>query len=73
MHDLRHENINSFLGLLCDNIRPGFVFDYCSRGSLEDIIKHKDIKLDWSFRLSLLTDLVRVKMNIKIIPKMKLV
>ncbi|XP_071536423.1 LOW QUALITY PROTEIN: uncharacterized protein [Panulirus ornatus] len=59
MRDLRHENINGFLGMLCDSVRPGLVFDYCSRRSLEDIIRQEDIKLDWSFRLSLLTDLVR--------------
>ncbi|XP_069196091.1 retinal guanylyl cyclase 2 [Procambarus clarkii] len=59
MRDLRHENINGFLGMLCDSVRPGLVFDYCHRRSLEDIIKQEDIKLDWSFRLSLLTDLVR--------------
>ncbi|KAG7160285.1 Retinal guanylyl cyclase 2-like [Homarus americanus] len=60
MRDQRHENINGFQGMLCDPIRPGLVFDYCSRRSLEDIIRQEDIKLDWSFRLSLLTDLVRV-------------
>ncbi|XP_042237492.1 uncharacterized protein LOC121876461 isoform X2 [Homarus americanus] len=59
MRDQRHENINGFQGMLCDPIRPGLVFDYCSRRSLEDIIRQEDIKLDWSFRLSLLTDLVR--------------
>ncbi|XP_068230068.1 uncharacterized protein [Palaemon carinicauda] len=59
MHDLRHENVNGFLGMLCDPVRPGFVFEYCSRKSLEDVIRQEDIKLDWSFRLSLLTDLVR--------------
>lgn len=35
------------------------VFDYCSRGSLQDVLIMDEIKLDWSFRLSLLTDLVR--------------
>lgn len=35
------------------------VFEYCSRGSLQDVLIMDDIKLDWSFRLSLLTDLVR--------------
>ncbi|KAK3854129.1 hypothetical protein Pcinc_039373 [Petrolisthes cinctipes] len=59
MRDLRHENVNGFLGMLCDQLRPGLVFEYCSRRSLENIIKQEDIKLDWSFRLSLLTDLVR--------------
>jgi len=36
------------------------VSEYCSRGSLQDVLVQDEIKLDWSFRLSLLTDLVRV-------------
>nr|AAN16469.1 receptor guanylyl cyclase GC-II [Manduca sexta] len=58
MQSLRHENINPFIGCLCDN-RPALVFDYCGRGSLEDVLTADDIKLDWTFRLSLLTDLVK--------------
>lgn len=46
-------------GWLADPIRTAMVFEYCSRGSLQDVLIMDDIKLDWSFRLSLLTDLVR--------------
>ncbi|CAL4167948.1 unnamed protein product, partial [Meganyctiphanes norvegica] len=59
MHDLRHENVNGFVGMLTDSAKPGFIFEYCPRKSLYDIIRKDDIKLDWSFKLSLLTDLVR--------------
>ncbi|CAL8095065.1 unnamed protein product [Orchesella dallaii] len=58
IHGLRHENINALIGCLTDGI-PALVWEYCSRGSLHDIIKQQDIKLDWAFKLSLLTDLVR--------------
>lgn len=47
------------LGWLSDPNRNAMVFEYCSRGSLQDVLIMDDIKLDWSFRLSLLTDLVR--------------
>lgn len=47
-------------GWLADSTRTAMVFEYCSRGSLQDVLIMDDIKLDWSFRLSLLTDLVRV-------------
>jgi len=47
------------LGCLTES-RPALVWEYCSRGSLYDIIQQNDIKLDWAFKLSLLTDLVRV-------------
>uniref|UniRef100_T1IXS9 guanylate cyclase n=1 Tax=Strigamia maritima TaxID=126957 RepID=T1IXS9_STRMM len=58
-HDLRHENVNAFLGLLLDSHHPALIYDFCSRGSLADVIASEDVKLDWAFRLSLLTDLVR--------------
>ncbi|KAH8380698.1 hypothetical protein KR009_007840 [Drosophila setifemur] len=58
-HGLRHENINPLMGWLSDPNRTAMVFDYCSRGSLQDVLIMDEIKLDWSFRLSLLTDLVR--------------
>lgn len=39
--------------------RAALVWDHCGRGSLEDVLKADDIRLDWTFRLSLLTDVVR--------------
>nr|CAD7414021.1 unnamed protein product [Timema cristinae] len=60
MHGLRHENLNVLLGCLTEPTRPALVLEWCSRGSLEDVLVQDEIKLDWSFRLSLLTDLVRV-------------
>ncbi|CAG9782639.1 unnamed protein product [Diatraea saccharalis] len=45
-------------GCLCE-ARPALVFDHCGRGSLEDVLMADEIKLDWTFRLSLLTDLVK--------------
>jgi hypothetical protein len=62
MHGLRHENLNVIIGCLTDPHRPALVLEWCSRGSLEDVLVQDEIKLDWSFRLSLLTDLVRVSM-----------
>lgn len=58
-HGLRHENINPLIGFLSDPNRSVLVFEHCSRGSLQDVLIMDEIKLDWSFRLSLLTDLVR--------------
>lgn len=58
-HGLRHENINPLIGFLTDPNRTALVFEHCSRGSLQDVLIMDEIKLDWSFRLSLLTDLVR--------------
>ena len=36
------------------------VFEYCSRGSLRDILNSDDLQLDWAFKESLLMDLIKV-------------
>nr|XP_020633304.1 retinal guanylyl cyclase 2-like [Pogona vitticeps] len=59
MKDVRHENVNPFFGLLSDGGLSGIVMEYCSRGSLEDLLLNTDIKLDWMFKSSLLTDLIK--------------
>lgn len=60
LHGLRHENLNPLIGCLAEPPRAALVSEWCARGSLQDVLQQDDIKLDWSFRLSLLTDLVRV-------------
>lgn len=64
LHGLRHENINPLIGCLAEPPRAALVSEWCARGSLQDVLQQDDIKLDWSFRLSLLTDLVRVSKKI---------
>ncbi|KAL8191261.1 UNVERIFIED_CONTAM: hypothetical protein K2H54_070822, partial [Gekko kuhli] len=59
MKDLRHENVNPFLGLLSDGSLLAILMEFCSRGSLEDLLQNTDIKLDWMFKSSLLMDLIK--------------
>ncbi|XP_055352696.1 retinal guanylyl cyclase 1-like isoform X2 [Paramacrobiotus metropolitanus] len=64
MRDLRGDNINGFLAFFVGCHTPSFrppavVFEYCSRGSLMDLIDKEEIKLDWSFKVSFLSDIVR--------------
>ncbi|XP_056004478.1 retinal guanylyl cyclase 2-like isoform X3 [Ostrea edulis] len=59
LRDIRHENVNPLYGFLIDPLRPALVSEYCSRGSLWDVLKNENIKLDWDFKVSLLTDTVR--------------
>lgn len=35
LRDLRHENLNPYVGFLVDPERPAIVTEYCSRGSLK--------------------------------------
>jgi serine/threonine protein kinase len=60
LKDLRFENVNTFLGLFIEPNAPALIFEYGHRGSLEDILKKEEIKLDWNFKWSMLNDLVRV-------------
>ncbi|CAN8020881.1 unnamed protein product [Ixodes persulcatus] len=59
MYEMRHENVNPFLGCLADPGSPALVWEMCTRGSLTDVLASEDIRLDWTFRLSLLNDLVK--------------
>ena len=35
LKDLRHENVNTFIGLFIDQNAPALIFEYGHRGSLE--------------------------------------
>ncbi|XP_021372746.1 retinal guanylyl cyclase 2-like [Mizuhopecten yessoensis] len=59
LRDIRHENVNPLYGFLNDPVRPALVSEHCNRGSLKDVLNNENIKLDWDFKSSLLTDLVR--------------
>uniref|UniRef100_A0A4W6CTQ9 Guanylate cyclase n=1 Tax=Lates calcarifer TaxID=8187 RepID=A0A4W6CTQ9_LATCA len=57
--DLRNENVNPFLGFFSDCSMFAVVTEHCSRGSLQDLLRNEDVKLDWMFKSSLLLDLIK--------------
>ncbi|XP_058415259.1 retinal guanylyl cyclase 1 [Diceros bicornis minor] len=69
LRELRHENVALYLGLFLAGGTNGaaapregmlaVVSEHCARGSLHDLLAHKDIKLDWMFKSSLLLDLIK--------------
>ncbi|KAA0702098.1 Retinal guanylyl cyclase 2 [Triplophysa tibetana] len=59
MKDLRNENVNPFLGFFNDCEMFAIVTEHCSRGSLHDLIRNEDVKLDWMFKSSLVLDLIK--------------
>uniref|UniRef100_A0A3B4XJ34 Guanylate cyclase n=1 Tax=Seriola lalandi dorsalis TaxID=1841481 RepID=A0A3B4XJ34_SERLL len=59
MKDLRNENVNPFLGFFSDFSMFAVVTEHCSRGSLQDLLRNEDVKLDWMFKSSLLLDLIK--------------
>lgn len=61
MREMRHENVTAFLGLFVGPEFSALVLEHCPRGSLEDLLRNEALKLDWTFKASLLLDLIRVR------------
>ncbi|KAL5104540.1 Retinal guanylyl cyclase 2 [Taenia crassiceps] len=59
LREMRHENVNTFTGCCVTLDSFSLVFHYCHRGSLQDVINNKSIKLDWDIKVSLMIDFVR--------------
>jgi class 3 adenylate cyclase len=59
LRDIRHDNINSFIGACLEPMRVLIITDYCAKGSLYDIVENEDIKLDMMFMASLVHDLIK--------------
>ncbi|XP_013384336.1 guanylate cyclase 32E [Lingula anatina] len=57
--DINHDNINRFLGACLDGPRVCVVSQFCSRGSLHDILENNNMKLDDMFIASLVLDLIK--------------
>ncbi|XP_067106425.1 atrial natriuretic peptide receptor 1 [Osmerus mordax] len=57
--NLIHPNICSFIGVCLEAPQLFLLTEYCPKGSLHDILTNGSIKLDWSFKYSLLLDIVK--------------
>jgi class 3 adenylate cyclase len=63
MRELRHDNVNSFIGACVeqshDETSITLITEYCAKGALNDILENPDIKLDPMFISSLVHDLIK--------------
>ena len=59
MHEIRNENINPFIGISLEPNNICIFTMYCSRGSLEDVLRNEDLHMDNIFIASLLADLIK--------------
>uniref|UniRef100_A0A8R1DL58 Guanylate cyclase n=2 Tax=Caenorhabditis japonica TaxID=281687 RepID=A0A8R1DL58_CAEJA len=59
MRQLAHPNVNNFLGIVICQHSVTVVREYCSKGSLHDILRNDDMKLDHMYVASFVDDLVK--------------
>lgn len=59
--DLIHDNIVNFLGICYTNAmdHPVCLMEYCTRGSLQDLLEDEDVVLDNNFKFSFIIDLIK--------------
>uniref|UniRef100_A0A672RNQ0 Atrial natriuretic peptide receptor 2 n=1 Tax=Sinocyclocheilus grahami TaxID=75366 RepID=A0A672RNQ0_SINGR len=59
MRDVQNEHLTRFIGACIDPPNVCIVTEYCPRGSLQDILENESITLDWMFKYSLVSDIVK--------------
>ncbi|PFX31878.1 Atrial natriuretic peptide receptor 1 [Stylophora pistillata] len=59
MLDIRHDNLSHFIGATVDPPNNCIVSEFYSRGSLQEILENKDVKLDHMFISSLVNDIAK--------------
>ena len=59
MKEFHHDNINTFLGICFEAPNCGVLMAYANRGTLQDILANDEIKLNWDFQVSLMTDIAK--------------
>ncbi|XP_068180916.1 atrial natriuretic peptide receptor 1-like isoform X2 [Antennarius striatus] len=59
MRDVQNEHLTRFIGASVDPPNICIITEYCPRGSLQDVLENDTIALDWMFRFSLISDIVR--------------
>ncbi|XP_075891295.1 retinal guanylyl cyclase 2-like [Nelusetta ayraudi] len=59
LREMRHENMNLYLGLFLDTGIFALAVEHCPRGSLADLLADGNMRLDWMFKSSLLMDLIK--------------
>jgi len=60
IREVRHDNLNPFIGACVDPGAVSVLTEYCSRGSLLDILGNQCLKLDSMFIASLVFDVLKV-------------
>ncbi|KAH9502488.1 Guanylate cyclase 32E [Bulinus truncatus] len=64
VRELRHDNVNPFIGACVEPPNIYIITGYCSKGSLQDILENEDILLDFMFIASLVFDIIKTDFHI---------
>lgn len=64
MRELRHENLTIFVGICDEEPNYGTLTELMIRGSLKDLLETEKIQIDWTFKYSMITDIVEGMMFI---------
>ncbi|XP_052233271.1 atrial natriuretic peptide receptor 1-like [Dreissena polymorpha] len=59
MQLLSNANIAKFVGACLQPNSNVLLMEYCSRGSLQDMLQNDSIELDWAFKYSLINDIIK--------------
>lgn len=60
MKGLEHPNLTHFAGICIEPTHIHIVMSFCNRGNLRDILNNARTKLDRTFRIAFITDIIRV-------------
>lgn len=58
IRELVHENLARFIGLCVEPGHVAIAYEYCSRGSLQEMLLNKSITMDWILKYSILGDVL---------------
>lgn len=60
MLDMKHDNVNEFVGVCLDAPHVCVLMLYAHKGSVQDLINNESINMSSELRMSLATDIVKV-------------
>ncbi|XP_055341864.1 atrial natriuretic peptide receptor 2-like [Paramacrobiotus metropolitanus] len=58
VRSLKNDNLAVFIGACMAKDRVLIIYEYCSRGSLQELIERKDDKFEWAMRIAFLEDIL---------------
>lgn len=58
LRDLMQDNLARFVGLCLDSNHLAIVYEYCSRGSLQELLLNESVSMDWTLKYSIMGDIL---------------